>query len=279
MSHTLPPFTPAGFYRAFSPPHESVRIQVSLEPLAADRKPEGSTGTSEARALACPNCGALVKEGSPACTYCKAELRTVRCHFCYQLNAAVGSFCSGCGKELGLEPVPAQHGEPCRECGGKLSAFHSPAGSLLDCAGCGAQFVDHALLVALLERREIVGTAVPAVKRANPLAQGPVRYRRCPTCNVLMNRKNFGDESGVIVDICNPHGTLFDAGELPRVMQFVASGGLARAEQRKRERDARRPRPAAAPQAVTGREHVDDEGIGVLAEGLLSLLAFVAKKL
>lgn len=248
--------------------------------MAPDRKPAGVTQTNEATALVCPNCGALVQEGRPTCSYCKAELRTVRCHFCFQLNAAKGAFCSGCGRELGLEPVAARHGKPCGECGGKLSLFQSPAGDLLDCAGCGVQFVEHALLVALLEQREVVGAAVPVVKRENPLAQGPVRYRRCPTCNVLMNRKNFGDESGVIVDICNPHGTLFDAGELPRVMQFVASGGLARAQQRKREREAQRARAAVALPPPMTRADTTDVAFGVdLAEVVLALLSSIVKKL
>ena len=190
----------------------------------------------------------------------------------------MGSFCSGCGNELGLEPVAKHHGKPCAECGGKLCAFQAPAGSLLDCGGCGLQFVDHALLVALLEQREVMGTAVPAVKRANPLSQGPIRYRRCPTCHVLMNRKNFGDESGIIVDVCSLHGTLFDQGELPRVMQFVASGGLARAQRRKLEREARR--PAVVPVAQPMRADVDDVSFGIdLAEAVLGLLSFVLKKL
>lgn len=250
--------------------------------MTSERKPAGKTGTHEAVALSCPNCGALVAEGRPACSYCKAELRTVRCHFCYQLNAAAGSFCSGCGRELGLEPVATQHGKPCGECGGRLAAFQSPAGALLDCEGCGLQFVEHALLVALLEQREVMGTAVPNVKRANPLAQGPVRYRRCPTCSVLMNRKNFGDESGIIVDVCSPHGTLFDAGELPRVMQFVASGALARAEQRKRERErnARKAQAVSAlPQPMTQRELTDPSWGIELTDGVFELLAFIAKKL
>lgn len=247
--------------------------------MTSERKP-GVTQTKEAQALSCPNCGALVQEGRAACSYCKAELRTVRCHFCYQLNAAVGSFCSGCGKQLGLEPVATEHGKPCGECSGKLSMFQAPAGGLLDCAACGTQFVEHALLVALLEQREVVGTALPAVKRANPLAQGPVRYRRCPTCNVLMNRKNFGDESGIIVDICSLHGTLFDQGELPRVMEFVASGGLSRAQQRKREREAQKPRPPALATPPMASADVNDVRFGFeLAEAVLELLSFVVKKL
>jgi hypothetical protein len=44
-----------------------------------------------------------------------------------------------------------------------------------------------------------------------------------------MNRKNFGDSSGIIVDVCSLHGCWFDAGELPAVLKFVEEGGLARA--------------------------------------------------
>jgi Zn-finger nucleic acid-binding protein len=58
----------------------------------------------------------------------------------------------------------------------------------------------------------------------------------------MMNRKNFGGASGVIVDVCARHGTWFDAGELPQVLTFVKSGGLvrerAREQQRQREAQA-----------------------------------------
>lgn len=47
-----------------------------------------------------------------------------------------------------------------------------------------------------------------------------------------MNRQNFGGASGVIVDLCGKHGIWFDVGELPRVLEFVESGGLARERQR-----------------------------------------------
>jgi hypothetical protein len=162
-----------------------------------------------------------------------------------------------------------------------MSAFRADTGVLLDCQGCGVQFVEHALLVALLERREIVGAAVPTrAQRPNPLASGPVRYRPCPSCAALMNRKNFGNESGVIVDICQVHGTLFDAGELPRVLTFVASGGLARAERRERERNERRVRPAPpSPMLSVSREANDLEWGMELAKGVAELLAFIARKL
>lgn len=91
--------------------------------------------------------------------------------------------------------------------------------------------VSHGLLRALVEEREALGNAVPiggASVRSNPL-RDPVRYRACPACQQLMNRKNFGGASGIIVDVCALHGTFFDSGELPRVLTFVRHGGLAKA--------------------------------------------------
>jgi Zn-finger nucleic acid-binding protein len=41
-----------------------------------------------------------------------------------------------------------------------------------------------------------------------------------------MARMNFGRRSGVVVDVCGPHGTWFDGGELDAVLQFVRDGGL-----------------------------------------------------
>jgi len=45
-----------------------------------------------------------------------------------------------------------------------------------------------------------------------------------------MIRKNFGTISGIVVDVCGHHGTFFDYGELPGVMDFVRSGGLGLAQ-------------------------------------------------
>jgi len=75
-----------------------------------------------------------------------------------------------------------------------------------------------------------------------------------------MNRKNFGNISGVLVDFCKPHGIWFDAGELGRVIKFVMSGGLV--EARKRElvelkRDATEQRVQAI--ALSGVRDVEPE--------------------
>jgi Zn-finger nucleic acid-binding protein len=54
-------------------------------------------------------------------------------------------------------------------------------------------------------------------------------------CHDLMNHVNFGKRSGVIVEVCKPHGVWFDKGELTRAVEFVADGGLVETKRREDE--------------------------------------------
>jgi Zn-finger nucleic acid-binding protein len=103
------------------------------------------------------------------------------------------------------------------------------------CETCNGLWVDSATLQRLVAERlkpsPLVGTGItpPAAAR---VTLGPVAYAPCPICKNLMNRLNFAHTSGVIVDVCTPHGTWFDADELRRVLEFVTSGGLEAARLR-----------------------------------------------
>lgn len=185
----------------------------------------------EARVYQCPVCGAFAQEGDRNCRHCQSLLATVRCPSCFGLSFPGDLHCHGCGAELGLVPSSSRSDQQCPDCKLPLHTFASGVGQLLACERCGGQMVTHALLRALIEQREALGRAVPTpadAPRGNPLAE-PVRYRACPTCDHMMNRKNFGGVSGIVVDVCAIHGTFFDAGELPRVLEFVRRGGLAKA--------------------------------------------------
>lgn len=84
-----------------------------------------------------------------------------------------------------------------------------------------------------------------SASRAAPLSRSAREYIPCPDCRQLMNRKNFGNISGVLVDLCKPHGIWFDAGELGRIIRFVMRGGLVEVRQRERavlERDVKEKR-------------------------------------
>ena len=41
-----------------------------------------------------------------------------------------------------------------------------------------------------------------------------------------MNRVNWGRHSGVIVDRCEEHGTWYEPGEVEKIREFVALGGV-----------------------------------------------------
>src|SRR5262245_8151686 len=152
---------------------------------------------TEAGMMRCPNCGGDVSESARTCGYCRASVLTVRCHHCYAMNGTRALHCSACGRDLGLEPIGEGDERSCPTCNKMLVAFRGTGGVLLDCSGCGGQFVEHELLSSLLEAREVTGLAVTRRVNRSPLGLAPVRYVPCPACRQLMNRKNFGGESGV----------------------------------------------------------------------------------
>jgi len=187
-------------------------------------------------------CGAPVEAGTPRCDYCDAPLESVHCAACFSLNPAAAVHCAGCGEKLGLQPLELPSEQTCPGCQAPLRAFGASSGRLSECTRCGGQFVEHALLGELLERRELyrVVTRAPP-PRQNPLAK-PVAYLKCPACQTVMNRNNFGGNSGIVVDVCSRHGVWFDPGELPRILEFVQAGGLERARQRATEERKERER-------------------------------------
>jgi Zn-finger nucleic acid-binding protein len=237
---------------------------------------------TEAEVQRCPVCGAPVAHAARRCDYCASALATVRCAGCFTLNPAEALHCSGCGRELGLEPLPSgATALECPACRRSFSTYGGHGGTLGECEACGGQFIEHALLEELLERREVHRPVTRARARPeNPLAK-PVRYLKCPSCQDMMNRNNFGGTSGIVVDVCSRHGVWFEAGELPRVLAFVQAGGLERARAHKqaertaRERERRIETATARLPPASGDPAPFDWATG-LADGMLELLAVVS---
>ena len=230
---------------------------------------------AEACVYQCPVCGAFAQEGERSCRHCSTALATLRCGHCFELSFPDDLRCRGCGHELGLEPAAQPSNLVCPDCQHQLEAFAAGTGTLHACESCGGQLVSHGLLRALLESREILGGAVASVldaPRSNPLAK-PVRYRACPACQQMMNRKNFGSTSGIIIDICSLHGSFFDAGELPRVLEFVRRGGLLRAKAA-----AQDPRSAHASGLIQGVASSTEAAV-LDSFGVVDLFTFVVEVL
>lgn len=123
-----------------------------------------------------------------------------------------------------------------------------------ECSRCHGLFLDDVAIARVLadqqhERAKALLAALPR-SQPHPLPRAGGRmYIKCPTCSTLMNRKLFATGSGVVVDVCKPHGTFFDVGELPAIIEFARNGGLAKAA----EKDAAREREQARREAMRKR--------------------------
>jgi Zn-finger nucleic acid-binding protein len=192
--------------------------------------------------LACPHCGAGVAAGAGTCGYCRAELLVKACPRCVSRVFHGHKHCPECGAELEIAATAdTAAARPCPRCAAPLHARRVGDLVIDECGACLGVFLDHVAikrvvvdraqaradaLLGALPRREV--QAVPAA--------GQKMYLPCPVCGVVMNRRLFATGTGIIIDVCRAHGTFFDAGELPQVIEFVMNGGLERAERRDLDR-------------------------------------------
>jgi Zn-finger nucleic acid-binding protein len=156
----------------------------------------------------------------------------VACSACHGRFEAAGyrdPLCPACGAMA--QPAGVR---PCPRC--ELSLAPREVGGLVidECSRCRGLFLDDvAIQRVLADDQHARGHALlAALPRSdhNPLPPaGGKMYVKCPTCSTVMNRKLFATGSGVVVDVCKKHGTFFDTGELPAIIEFVQNGGLAKA--------------------------------------------------
>src|SRR5678815_3983349 len=192
--------------------------------------------------LACPHCGGGVAETESACSYCSAELLVKACPRCLSRVFHGHKHCPECGAELGLAATAEGHGDrPCPRCATALHARRVGDIVIDECGACLGVFLDHvAIKRVVIDRAQsraeaLLGELPRSEVKALPAA-GQKMYLPCPVCHVVMNRKLFATGTGVIIDVCRMHGTFFDVGELPLIIDFVMNGGLERAERKELDR-------------------------------------------
>ena len=201
----------------------------------------------EARALHCSGCGGKLEEKARKCGYCGAEITAAErnlgpaCPECFARMAAGAKFCAECGVAIRPESIKATRASArCPRCAGELVLQELVEGHFTECASCGGIWLDAASFERVLERKDtgaIAGAvrAFTSEKGAGKVEVQAVKYVPCPVCAGMMNRKNFGGCSGVIIDWCKGHGFWFDAYELEKVVQFINTGGLDKARQKEIE--------------------------------------------
>src|SRR5262245_23722279 len=220
----------------------------------------------DAAAVCCSRCGAPRSDNALSCAYCGADftlherdLDTV-CPQCLTRVSHKARFCHYCGVAIHPETIAgAASNLTCPSCknGHTLKSRAWGDVSVLECPRCAGLWMGSESFKQLTDRAAVEGMNVefrqrPQIARAaevDSLTAPGVRYRPCAVCGQYMARQNFGRQSGVVIDKCRNHGIWFDADELPRILDWVRAGGLARANEevadRQEQEEALRERSAA----------------------------------
>ena len=226
----------------------------------------------EAPVVRCARCGGHRQGGEPACGFCGADFtvterdRDTVCPSCAGRIGRGSRFCPYCGVRIDPQQLPLESSAlDCPVCGEgqrlQVRVLSKAGHVVLECVRCGGLWVA-APVLRLLEKeaQRTVSPTEPGASRAtgpSSLEQRGPFYRKCPICGEVMQRRNYGAISGVIVDVCKAHGVWFDEGELEAALQWIRSGGLRKAAERERmrlEEAARAARRAAREAAQVHRD-------------------------
>jgi Zn-finger nucleic acid-binding protein len=171
----------------------------------------------------CFSCGAPLAPGNPVCTSCQVRqpLDLSLLGDITVLQAETAKNCPDCSTPLRQASVSIPEAytlEFCPACYG-MALETSRLEAMLDSM---VRYVFHADLEFIAARA-----------RAHPLSR-EFHYRPCPGCQVLMNRRNAGMLSAVVLDSCKPcQLTWLDDGKLQELCAWRKGGGKLLDAQRK----------------------------------------------
>ncbi len=172
------------------------------------------------------------------------DLHTI-CPDCMARISDHAKFCHHCG--IAITVVGEVGGETKRACPScdsvqRLSSrvMQDDGMSILECHHCGGLWLEPEVFQAL-ERRmlELAASGIGNEHRKlrHSLPRRPAGdqnlYRKCPTCEVIMHRRNYGPGSGIVIDECRQHGYWFDQRELDVILRWIRTGGLLASHKRR----------------------------------------------
>ncbi len=243
------------------------------------------------KSMQCPNCGAQVTPDHVRCDYCRSVLTVTSCPSCFSAVFKGMRYCPECGAAVDRTEAETDKKRLCPRCDTVLIAADIAGTRIHECHDCGGIWVDAASFERICEDREkqekaiVYPSAIKPTVLTQPVQKASRFYVPCPECGELMNQKNFAGCSGIVIDLCKPHGIWFDRQELQRIVAFIKDGGLQKARAMELERikeeqsrlQAIRQSPSMEPLSlITGkpdRSWYDDESIiGSLVKRLISKL-------
>jgi len=202
----------------------------------------------DAAVVRCSSCGgARDKDSQSFCGYCgssftihERDLDTI-CHNCMSRISSKSKFCHCCGTTIVADSDEfSQTDMDCPVCDEqKLQARKMKGGdfSLMECHHCagiwlGSSTFAHLEKKAKLESVSGVISEPIQIEIIKENSNPHKFYRKCPQCEIVMQRRNYAAKSGVVIDICKKHGIWFDIKELDDILKFIRSGQLQKTQEK-----------------------------------------------
>lgn len=212
----------------------------------------------DAKVVRCSSCGASRGDGGSDCTFCGARFSIAdkgwgsMCPGCFCRLPLDAKHCVECGLRINPRSIDKKETKlPCPRCKCKLQErVVNESLTLHECNGCGGIWLGVETFSELCRTRQsrdiAVGMRGLRRKGFEATQEEQFQYIPCPKCNELMNRRNYANVSGVIIDTCRDCGVWLDNEELGRILKFIESNGLEKAQRLEQELLASKVRAASA---------------------------------
>ena len=206
-----------------------------------------------AAVISCSTCGGKRKQGESSCQYCGSEftiheqdLHTI-CPHCLTRISDQAKFCHHCGTAISIQgKLGDSSGKNCPSCRSEtelsVRKIKTTQFSALECNICAGLWVETAIF-EFLEKKMIElassGVTKEYVSNTHTIKRQSLDdqnlYRKCPICENIMHRRNYGPGSGIIMDHCQKHGFWFDNQELGAILRWIRTGGLLASRKRREQ--------------------------------------------
>ena len=272
------------------------RLRCSCGAMLTVPQPRGH----DAAVVRCSACGAPREGNAQACRFCGSsftlhdrDLDTL-CPQCMARVSGRSRFCHWCGTPILATQAASPETElRCPSCPvvRPLASRRLGASSVavFECGHCGGLWVEKEVFEVMAARARAGSLPEPLMRSAPPASQprdteetgGGHAYRPCVLCGALMNRRNYGRKSGVIVDVCSRHGIWFDLHELDGLLRWLRQAGEERAQAlaAEEEREAARQKAFAEgvePLRLTAEDRRQELAAGSRLGGVLAFLLGMA---
>lgn len=177
----------------------------------------------------------------------------MKCSFCSAPLPKKGLVCAYCGQRNALnfstlDKVEVAKDKPTHKCPtcdivcDNINIGAKERIMIQRCNECDGLFLGEEVLEELVQAKSLIKDKIDLhilrFVKDNPRVEPEkvIRYKKCPVCDITMQRLNYRAVSGVIVDKCHKHGIWLDGGELLQIYEWKKAGGdLYKLNKRKQE--------------------------------------------